>query len=564
MSSPAPNADDAIVSFRSQLSEMIKGEPKGPSTEQSSSDSLFAPSIDPSQQSFVAVPERKSEEDVANLFKSLREELTQEIERERQLDIQANQRPLAAPEAQPAITNQAPTESLAAHDIQTPVVASIDESCTPKSNQPVAAPSLATCEFVPAEPQTLQEAGLAESQVAALLLKTLMNLGTSNGRAISQQIALSFRLTTDLLRQLKDDKQVVIKGESSFGDYTYELTELGMEWAQRYAKTCTYWGAAPVPLEAYSAAVLAQSGSTQRPTLDDLKNAFNDLLISPDKLSKVAQAVTSGRGLFLYGSPGNGKTSIAERITKAFGNGIWIPRALFASGEIVRLYDESCHELLELSDDTEGTLTGPKHDHRWLYIRRPTVVAGGELTMSSLDILFDKDCGISEAPLQLKSNCGTLVIDDFGRQQASPTEVLNRWIVPLEKRHDYLNLGNGRKIQVPFDQLIVFSTNLEPRDLVDEAFLRRIPYKIDVRDASEAQFMELFRSTAQKLGLDCPEPTLKYLMDKHYRAINRPMRFCQPRDLLAQVENFLHVHQKPAVVTIEAIDEAVDNYFSVL
>jgi hypothetical protein len=211
-----------------------------------------------------------------------------------------------------------------------------------------------------------------------------------------------------------------------------------------------------------------------------------------------------------------------------------------------------------------GLLDQSRIDRRWVRIRRPTIVVGGELTMDSLEVTLNRSTGISEAPLQLKSNCGTLVIDDFGRQKMSTDTLLNRWIVPLEKRFDYLNLPNGKKIQVPFDQLIVFSTNLEPKDLVDEAFLRRIPYKIEIIDPSEQEFRDLMKLMCGRLGFEHEEGPINYLIETHYRKVNRHFRCCQPRDLLLQVKNYCLFRKTPPKLTNENFDLAVENYFAVM
>jgi predicted ATPase with chaperone activity len=280
-------------------------------------------------------------------------------------------------------------------------------------------------------------------------------------------------------------------------------------------------------------------------------------------LDRLGPAINSGRGLFLYGAPGNGKTSIAERVTRAFGQHIWIPRAIGVDGEIIRLFDPANHEEMPLEANS-GLIDQRKIDKRWVRVRRPTIITGGELTMSALEVTINTSTGVSEAPLQLKSNCGTLVIDDFGRQRMSIDELLNRWILPLEKRFDFLNLPNGKKIQVPFDQLIVFSTNLEPRDLVDEAFLRRIPYKIEVVDPSEEDFRALFRMMAPKLGFEYDEQVIDELIEKHYRQTGRPMRCCHPRDLLLQVRSFCAYKGSPTALTSEYLEMAVENYFAVM
>lgn len=418
-------------------------------------------------------------------------------------------------------------------------------------------------EYIPVEPGSFAEAGLTESEVEALILKFLLNRGTGSGREITEQVRLPFKLIEELLRQMKHDQMVVHRGSAPMNDYVYAITDMGRERGRRYTEQCTYFGAAPVSLPDYVESVKAQSIEKQHPTVDALRRAFADLLLTQRMIDRLGPAINSGRGLFLYGSAGNGKTSIAERATRAFGPTIWIPRAIGIDGQIIRLYDPSSHEPAPL-ERHEGLLDQRRIDKRWVRIRRPTIVVGGELTLESLEITTNSTSNISEAPLQLKSNCGTLVIDDFGRQRIRIEDLLNRWIVPLEKRYDFLNMPNGKKIQVPFDQLIIFSTNLEPKDLVDEAFLRRIPYKIDVQDPSEEDFRELFRLMAPKLGFVYREDVVEHLIEKHYRATKRPFRCCQPRDLLLQVRNFCHYQDRPLEMTQENFDFAVQNYFAVM
>ncbi len=262
-------------------------------------------------------------------------------------------------------------------------------------------------------------------------------------------------------------------------------------------------------------------------------------------------------------APGNGKTCIAERITRAYGLTVWIPRALNVFGEIVRLYDPSNHVQLPLTEGG-GILADEKINAQWVRIQRPMIVVGGELTLESLEIRTDRNTGIAEAPLQLKSNCGTLVVDDFGRQRVSPAELLNRWIVPLEKRYDFLSVASGRKIQVPFDQFVVFSTNLEPKDLVDEAFLRRIPYKIDVCDPTEDEFRTLFLAQAKITRVECEPEHLDFLIDHCYRQPGRAMRFCHARDLLHQIEVYCEYLGEPLRLSPEAIVASAGNYFSMV
>lgn len=440
---------------------------------------------------------------------------------------------------------------------------------TPAATPDVAPPATAGTDddasnsFVPVEPNSLMEAQLTESEVESLALKYLLARGDVTGRDVADQLKLPFVLIDELLRRMKNDQLVAHRGSAPMNDYQYQLTELGRERARRLGEHCSYFGAAPVSLRDYIQAVKAQSLAHQHPSPEALKRAFGELLLSQRMLDRLGPAVNSGRGLFLYGAPGNGKTSIAQRVTGAFGQHIWLPRAIGVDGEIVRLYDPVVHEELPLASGT-GLIDQRKIDKRWIRVRRPTIIAGGELTMSALEVTLNTSTGICEAPLQLKSNCGTLVIDDFGRQRMRIDELLNRWIVPLEMRFDFLNLPNGKKITVPFDQLIVFSTNLEPRDLVDEAFLRRVPYKIEVLDPSETEFRDLFRKMGEKLGFPYNEAAVNHLIERHYKQAGRPLRFCQPRDILLQVRNYCVYRNCPLEMAPEYFDLAVENYFAVM
>lgn len=444
-------------------------------------------------------------------------------------------------------------------------IQSLAEDASAGSRPSVPGPSCgnAAGAFHPAEPTSLAAAGLSEVLTEELLLKSLLGRGDASGRQLADQAQLPFALVEPILRRLKQEQLVHYRDAAEMNDYRYQLTEAGRQSALRYHHACSYADAAPVPLADYVAAVQAQSLTHQHPTEGDLRRAFSDLLVSPRMLRRLGPAINSGRGLFLFGSPGNGKTSLAERITRCFGDSIWIPRALRVDGEIIRLFDPQHHERLA-DPDSGGLLQTGSHDRRWVRIRRPTLLVGGELTMEHLELRTNPVTHVSEGPVQLKSNCGTLVIDDFGRQKMSTAELLNRWIVPLEKRFDFLNLPSGKSIQVPFDQLVVFSTNLEPRDLVDDAFLRRIPYKIEVEDPTEEEFLQLFRIFAPKMGFEYREEPLRYLVERHYRATGRPFRCCQPRDLLQQVRNLCLFEGSPLELTGPRLDFAVENYFAVV
>ncbi len=417
--------------------------------------------------------------------------------------------------------------------------------------------------FIPLAPATLEAAGLNASIVEELVARFLLNRGEASGRQIADQLKLPFRLIDPILNRLKQEQMTVYRGANSVNDYTHSLTDQGRDRARRYNLRTTYYGAAPVALEEYCQAVKLQSVEGQNPKATDLANAFKDLLVCKEMLGKLGPAVNSGRGMFLYGYPGNGKTSIAERVTQAFGRYIWIPRSVIIDGEIMRLFDPLMHEVAE-APKSVGLLNDSQVDARWVRIKRPTIIAGGELTMAMLEVQKDSETNINEAPLQLKSNCGVLVIDDFGRQRMRVDELLNRWIVPLEKRYDFLNMTSGKKTQVPFDQLVIFSTNLQPKDLVDDAFLRRIPYKIEVPNPSEMAFRKLFEIMAPKVGVPYRADAVDHLINKHYVGTNRPFRNCHPRDLLLQVRNYCLYNDLPMDMLPEYFDYACDNYFSIM
>ena len=389
--------------------------------------------------------------------------------------------------------------------------------------------------FLPSEPTTFEQAGIAESVVEEIICRYLLGQGEAPGRVIADQVKLPFLMIEPILNRLKYEQMTAYRGSNSVGDYTHTLTDAGRDRARQYCQRTTYFGAAPVPLEHYCEAVKLQSVEGQYPRRDQLLNAFKDLLIDRRMLGKLGPAINSGRGMFLYGYPGNGKTSIAERVTLAFGKYIWIPRAVQVDGEIMRVFDPLMHTVAD-PESQSGLLKDSVVDQRWVRIKRPTIIAGGELTMDMLEVRKNHENNISEAPLQLKSNCGVLVIDDFGRQKMRVDELLNRWIVPLEKRYDFLNMSSGKKTQVPFDQLVIFSTNLQPKDLVDDAFLRRIPYKIEVENPSETAFRKLFEIMCPITKVPYNGDVIDYLIETHYKPKNRPFRNCHPRDLLLGAE----------------------------
>ncbi|MGO8753205.1 MAG: AAA family ATPase [Thermoguttaceae bacterium] len=414
--------------------------------------------------------------------------------------------------------------------------------------------------FLPTEPQSLHETGLEEPFLEAMVCKSLLVHGGSSGRSLAAGLCLPFTLVELVLGRLRSLALVTHRSSAPLNDYVYILTEEEHRRAQSYRRDCAYVGPAPVPLADYVTSVESQAIVDEPIRRADLIDAFHDVSIAPTLLDLLGPAVNSATGIFLYGAPGNGKSTLAHRITSCFGQEIWLPHAFFLGQEIVKVYDPAYHH--ESSEGMEGVVAGLSYDRRWVRVRRPTVVVGGELDMDSLEIRHDPVTNLSEAPLQLKSNCGCLLIDDFGRQRVAPEDLLNRWIIPLENRHDFLTLGTGRKIKVPFEQLIIFSTNLDPADLVDEAFLRRIPYRIEIGDPSEEEFHDLFQLTADRTGCRYQPEAVEYLLEKYYRAGHRPLRRCHPRDILFQIRNYCTYYDLPFEVLPQYLDHVARSFFT--
>lgn len=431
---------------------------------------------------------------------------------------------------------------------------------SPHADSSLLSPLLAEETYCPSEPMTLDETGISRVLIEALALKLLLQVGSAAGRDVSRRICMPFGLIEPLLNDLRSRQLVFHERQAPLNDYYYALTDGGRDRALAAMKSSTYVGPAPVPLDDYLLAVEAQTIRAEAVQRDQLLNAFSDISVESALLDVLGPAVNSGAGLFLYGAPGNGKTTLAKRITGCFGRHIWIPHALIEDGQIIKLYDTAIHT--PAPEEEETAMFGGAIDPRWIKVRRPTAIVGGELTMDNLEIRHDPISNVSEASLQLKSNCGCLLIDDFGRQRVEPTELLNRWIIPLENRCDYLTLANGKKIQVPFDQLIIFSTNLEPHELADEAFLRRIPYKVEVGDPSVEEFRVLFRNCCHAIGCAERPEAVDYLLQKHYQPRQMPLRRCHARDLLMQVRNYCAYQGLPVELRPDYLDRAIGAYFT--
>jgi predicted ATPase with chaperone activity len=415
--------------------------------------------------------------------------------------------------------------------------------------------------FFPQTPRSVEDTGISLGLLADLALKVLYFESYLAGRDLALRMGLPFAnvisVVLEFLRreQLCEIRSATGRGGFSESTYEYVLTTRGRDMARDALDRGQYAGAAPVPLQAYIESVHRQGLRDVAIHQRQLRKAVAHLVFNESTVEQIGPAINSGRSIFLFGPPGNGKTSIAEAIGSLLMEGdVYIPYAVEIEGQIIKLFDDVNHVPVEESQPH-------RIDMRWVKVRRPFIVVGGELTMDGLDLVYNTDYKFYEAPYQVKANCGIFLIDDFGRQTVRPADLLNRWIVPLEKRIDFMTLHTGRKIEIPFEVLIVFSTNLEPRELVDEAFLRRIRHKIEVHDPSWEEFAEIFRRVAASKNVAYSEPALAYLIREHYIKANRPPRACHPRDLLDQIIDIANYLSVPPVLSKELIDRAAFSYF---
>jgi len=419
--------------------------------------------------------------------------------------------------------------------------------------------------FEPVMAKSIEETGLGLGFLADLAIKIMYFEGYISGYEIAETMKLPYTGVVDeVLEFLKREQLCEVKGAGGLGEsaYQYVISLKGSEKAREVLDRGQYVGPAPVPLEAYTGAFRKQPLQDVAIHQRVMRQALSHLVLHERIYNQLGPAVNSGRSVFLYGPPGNGKTAIAESIgLMIFGDNIYIPYAVEVDGQIIKVFDSINHRPVEGSGGASSSKKGNKIDKRWVKIHRPFIVTGGELTLEGLDLVYDSVSKYYEAPFQMRANGGMFLIDDFGRQQVRPRELLNRWIVPLEKGVDFLTLHTGRKIELPFDVLIVFATNLAPTDLVDEAFLRRIRHKIEVSDPSFEEYREIFRRVCAQKGVPYDENALAYLLQEHYIKPRIPLRACHPRDIIDQLIDIARYQNRPPVLVKDLIDKACEAYF---
>jgi predicted ATPase with chaperone activity len=417
--------------------------------------------------------------------------------------------------------------------------------------------------LLPPLPLQPADTGLSPDLIFQTVAKTLHLAGELVGTALADRLGVPFPVIEPALMLLKREQQVEIAGGAMLGpsSYRYRLTDAGRVRAQLFLSNNHYIGALPVPLEQYSAFIKRAAAVHVPLSRDVIRRAFSHLVLSPRVIDHLGPAIAARHSLFVYGPPGNGKTVISQAIRNVSAGDMVVPHAISVDGNIIRVYDPVYHERIDDEAPSTGLARNESFDQRWVRCRRPLVTAGGELTLDALDLGYTPSTGFYRAPLQMIANGGVLVIDDFGRQHATPRDLLNRWIVPLESRVDYLSLQSGQKFEVPFDVFVVFATNLRPADLVDEAFLRRIRYKVLAVSPTREEFLQIFEGCCHERQLPYDRDVAEHLVEKEIQARNVALRGCQPRDLIDQAMAIAAYESQPRRLTTELLSAACLSYF---
>jgi len=421
----------------------------------------------------------------------------------------------------------------------------------------------------PPSPQSIDDIGLPAEAIFDLVLKTLYVQGARSGHHLAEAVCLPFHFVDDQLLDLQQRRLAEVRGTTghSRAGYVFDLTQGGRERAREALVQNTYVGPAPVPLQQYRATIKGQTIRRARVNRPQMESAFRHVVLHPMMLDLIGPAINSGRSLFLYGDAGNGKTLIAETISGLLGGAMFVPHAVDIDGQIMSVYDPVYHRAVPapeaVGDSVESKLlrTDGGYDRRYVRVQRPVVLTGGELTLEDLDLQYDATTKIYQAPFQVKANGGVLIVDDFGRQRVPPRDLLNRWIVPLEKHVDFLTLHTGGKFPVPFDCLLIFATNINPTELVEEAFLRRIHYKIFVDSPTRERYEELFRRCCAERGISYVPAAVNAVYRNYYERLSIPPRSCHPRDLtdhLLDAAKFLEIEP---TLTPELLERACRSYF---
>jgi predicted ATPase with chaperone activity len=416
----------------------------------------------------------------------------------------------------------------------------------------------------PAAPGTLEEAGLSLDLVLQLVLKTLHFVGELSGAEIASRLGVKFSVIDPALQMLKAQHQVEVAGGAMIGgpSYRYRITDAGRVRAQLFLESNHYIGAAPVPLAQYKRYMAEfKKKAPHTATRERVRQAFSHLVISDRVMDQLGPAINAGHSMFVYGPPGNGKTVISQAIQKLLDGDLHVPHALEVEGAIIRLFDPVVHEELNEGEAPTGIDRGAEVDRRWVRCRRPMVMVGGELTLESLELSYNPVAGFYKAPVQAVANGGVLVIDDFGRQRVAPRDLLNRWIVPLESRVDFLTLNSGQKFELPFMTLVSFATNIRPQELVDEAFLRRIHYKVLCESPTYEDYIVIFRNYCHTRNIGFDRTLVQDLLDNYYKPRHIGLRGCHPRDLIEQSLSLAEYLGQPPELTPELLRAACDSYF---